>query len=414
MGLLDAATIADPYALYELLRASGPVEAPEIGFWLVARHADCVRVLTDHEAFRSRGSVDHLATLGVEDDGPGPTYEGAEVLAMADPPDHTRQRRVLNRVFSSRRVAVESETMIRGIAHRLIDQLAPALDAGDAVDLVASFADPLPTMVIAEVLGVPADLWPQFKAWSEAVVAPLAGTLSREEVEACAAQVGELAQWFEDDLRRRRDADDPGEGLLAALLTADDPDEAPLSLSELVSVAVQLLEAGNNTTTHVIGTSLWLLLRDDLVRARAGAGADALTAVIDEGLRYESPVQGLFRVASRDAEVGGATIPAGARVLVLFAAANRDEAVFAGADDFDDGRPNLRKHLAFGYGIHRCVGEHLARMEVRVGVEVLLDRYPDLVLAPGHEPGHQAHFILRGLQDLWVRAEPAAPGACDT
>lgn len=401
-SLFDPAVAEHPFPFYAALRREAPVYVvPGLGFLLVSRYAPCVEALRQPEVFSSRFAAAMQARLG----GPQPAlasiqaqgWPPVDTLLTNDPPSHTRYRALVTRAFSARRVA-RMEAAIRALARELA---AGLVGAGD-VDLVERFAVPLPLTIIADQLGVSRDDLPRFKTWSDDSVAPLGQMIGPERELECARSVVEMQHYFAERLAERRVA--PRDDLLSDLVHARVEGERPLETEELLSVIQQLLVAGNETTTHAIAAAVQLLLEHPEQAARLRREPALVPNAVDEVLRLETPVQGMWRVAARDAELAGVAIPAGSFLMLRYAAANRDEAVFADPDRFDVGRENAREHLAFGLGIHFCVGAALARAEAAAAVEALL-ALPDLRLAAGRNDfAHHPSILLRGLRALWVRA----------
>jgi cytochrome P450 len=328
-------------------------------------------------------------------------FPPVNTLLTNDPPAHARYRGLVNKAFSARRVAL-LEPSVRAIAETLVDGFA-----GDGeVELVSQFAVPLPLTVIADALGVPREDMPAFKRWSDDSVAPLGGMISHERELECARSIVEFQRYFEAKLEERRQA--PRDDLLSDLLSARLDGVEPLNTAELLSIIQQLLVAGNETTTNMIASGVLLLLSHPDQRAAVHADPSLVANTVEETLRLESPVQGLFRSAKADTEIGGVPVPAGARLVLMYASGNRDEAAFAEAESFDVCRDNAREHLAFGQGVHYCLGAPLARLEGVIALQTLLTRLPNLRLAPARNDfTHTPSFILRGLKALHLAFDPA-------
>jgi cytochrome P450 len=398
-NLFDPAVAEDPWEFYAALRARAPVYRMPMGIWIVSTHALCVQALRDPEAFSSRfmaalgGALAAAVTSGDAGGLAARAAPPADTLLTNDPPSHTRFRKLVNRAFLPRRVE-KLAASIRELAHGLVDGFA----ARGRLELVREFAVPLPLTVIADQLGVPRAHLPEFKRWSDASVGPLGGLLSREEMIECAKLVVELQDYLAERCEERRRA--PQDDLLSDLVHAHADGEPPLTTPEAVSILQQLLVAGNETTTNLIAAAVQFLLRDPAQLARLRADRSLLPNALEEALRLETPVQGMWRVTTRDVPLGGETIPKGSFVMLRYASANRDETVFPDPDRFDVARPNAREHLSFGLGIHYCVGAALARTEAAIALETLLDRLPGLRLAPGNDFRHQRSMLLRGLERL--------------
>lgn len=358
--LADPAFYAgDPHPLLARLRAEAPLAwNGERGFWAVARHADVLAASTDPARFcSSRGVL--LQDIGAQ----LPEIPGA--LLYVDPPDHTRYRKLVQPGFSPSRLRA-LEPRVRARARQL---LAGVVD-GEPIDLVPTVSVPFPLQIISELLGIPDEEWPRFYAWSEAFIAAADG--AREHDPAVADAITEAITYLLDTIaeRRRRPHDD-----LISFLATVEVDGEQLDQGELQMFLVQLLVAGNETTRNLISAGLvaladhpeqWQALRDD---------RSLVASAVEEMLRWASPVISFVRTATVDTELSGQPIAAGDPLLLLYASANRDEAVFGPtASTFDVARePN--HHVAFGFGTHFCLGALLARIEARILLEELVDRY---------------------------------------
>jgi cytochrome P450 len=354
MSVFPAELRRDPFPTYEQLRAAAPVfHEPRIDAYLLLAHDAVKRALTDHEAFSSAAAA------------PGSTP--AAWLIFQDPPRHATLRALITRAFTPRAVAA-LEPRVRALSAQL---LAPVRSRGE-VDLTLEYAVPLPIMVIADLLGAPGDDWPRLRRWSDAILGlgeTLAGGEAATRAEDAFAAVSDEMAGYLDGLiaaRRARPADD----LLTRLVDAE-VDGDRLTATELLGFFQLLLLAGHETTTNLIGNAVICLLDHPDALARLRAEPRLVTSAIEEVLRFRSPVQAVFRVARRDLTLGAHGVPAGALVLPVIGAANRDPAVFTEPHRFDVARaPN--PHLAFGHGIHFCIGAALARLEAKVALTDLL------------------------------------------
>jgi cytochrome P450/nitrite reductase/ring-hydroxylating ferredoxin subunit len=383
-----------PFPLYAHARDEMPIfYSVRFDLWVVTRYDDIAAILKDPARFSSAQSL--AVDTGVDpqvqavlDTG----YPATPTMVTADPPVHTRFRQLVGKAFTSRQVEL-MEPRMREIAHQLVD----GFYRDGRIDIVRNYAYPFPMEVIAEILGVPSAEMDSFKKWSDDMSARF-GPLPLERQVECARSEVEFQHYFAAALEDRRRQ--PREDLLTELLNARVKGEAPLTMPEMLSVLKQLLIGGNETSTNLIGSMMLLLanhpdqldavLRDRRLEQNA----------VEEALRLDAPVQGLFRSATQDVEIGGVKIPRGAHLELLYASGNRDEARFADADRFDVARHDSSNHMAFGFGIHFCIGAPLARYEGRVALDVLLDRLPNLRLVPGQILEHHPHFFLRGLKHL--------------
>jgi cytochrome P450 len=392
----------DPHPLQARLREEGPVvlvEMPE-GFpaWLVTRYADVRAALADQRLSKDWRKLIPAGGEGPADDSP----EGmlAIHLLNTDPPDHERLRRLVTRAFTTRRVA-DLRPRIAEITASLLDDLAANGDG--EVDLLESFAFPLPVTVISELLGIPASDRDKFRAWSAAVVSSV---VQPDEMQVAAA---EMTAYFSAQVEARRSSPDLYDGphapddLLTALVHARD-DEDQLSNRELISMVFLLLVAGHETTVNLIASGMLALLLDPAAWARLRADRSLLPAAVEEMLRYTSPVNhATFRFTTEPTSLAGVDIPAGQVVVVGLSSANRDGTRFGSPDAFDLDR-DASGHVAFGHGIHYCLGAPLARLEAEIAFGGLLDRFPDMTLAvPSSDLRWRSSTLIRGLETLPVR-----------
>jgi cytochrome P450 len=353
---------------------------------LVGRYDHVLEVLSNPARFPSR----RFKVPGIEGFDP---FGGALTMLTADPPDHTRLRRLVMRAFTPRRVR-ELEPRIRTITSQLLDNI----ERNSSFDAVSALADPLPVTVIAELLGVPAVDHRKFKKWSDEIVA--ADETARGPhipiPESGRQAKAALRAYFEEQISRRRQ--NPGEDLISALVAEQEADS--LTADELMAFVTLLLLAGNETTTNLIGNGLLALCRHPDQLRRLIEEPALMTTAIDEMLRYDGPVQLTLRYPAEVTEIGGAELPAKTVMAVLLAAANRDPAHFANPDSFDISRaPN--EHLALGEGIHFCIGAALAKLEASIAIGTVLERFPGLRLADAQTAlQYKGSIVLRGLSSL--------------
>lgn len=393
--------VQDPYPLYKMLRTNNPVfrvpvgDADSPGVWILTRHRDVQAVLKD-----ARFSVDRRAAAIVDqykDQLPLAAAVGEQgglrSMLLMDAPDHTRVRGLVNKAFTPRRVAA-LRPRIEAIVTAQLDEVK----TGDAFDLIEQLAAPLPAIVIAELLGVPASDHRRFKEWSSTLVSSIGATNPLEGRERFEGALEHLMAYLGGIIAERRKA--PQDDLISAMLEAQEERDA-LTDMELLATSNLLLIAGHETTTNLIGNGMLALLRNPDQFARLRDDRSLLRSAIDEMLRYDSPVQATARVPHEAIELEDATLPARAMVFTAIGAANRDPAVFADPDRLDVGRTD-NHHLSFGFGAHFCLGAPLARLEGEVAFSALLDRFPKLGLA-SDALQYRPNPILRGLVALPVR-----------
>ena len=385
---------ADPYPLYKRLREEDPVHWSEaLDAWVLTRYDDVVAILRDPRfSADRRGARNRYAqeAMAAAEEHGGPLAR-ANTMLTADPPEHTRMRLLISKAFLPR--AVEKlRPHIQDIADELLDA---AQDPG-RLDVLLDFAVPLPMIVIAELMGVPTADRAQFKRWSDDVVATLGGGLGAPEVLERGAQSGrELAEYFREVIadRRREPKDD-----LVSILVAGADEGDVLSEGQLLATCVVALIAGNETTRNLIGNGMLALLRNPDQLQKLWQDPALVESAVEEILRYAGPVQATARVATEDVQIDGQPVKKGQLVFIIVAAANRDPACFPDPEKLDITRRN-NHHVAFGSGIHSCLGQPLARLEARIAFDTLARRIPNPRLAID-EVEWGPSFILRGLKSL--------------
>jgi pimeloyl-[acyl-carrier protein] synthase len=379
--------IEDPYPLYHRLRAEDPVHQSPAGMWVLSRYDDVAVALRDPR-FGRRG-FQELISARFGQAGFGPS------MLLQDPPDHTRLRTLVSKAFTPR--AVEG---LRGQIQQMVDRLLDAVADGGEMDLIADLAYPLPAGVICEMLGVPAGDRDRFRQWSNDIARSFdAIPFPDSEVIARANAAGRaIGAYFQDLVAERRQA--PRADLLSALIAVEEAGDR-LSTEELFATVILLFLAGHETTANLIGNGMLALLRHPTELRRLLQDPALIDTAVEELLRYDSPVQRVSRITNEDVIIGDRLIPTGSMVLALLGAANRDPAHFAEPDRLDLTRPDNR-HVAFGSGIHFCLGAPLARLEGRIAIGSLLRRWPRLALATDQVQWRQT-FTLRGLMALPAR-----------
>ncbi len=373
-----------PYEWYRQTSETQPVYYdPAWDAWHVFRYADVVRILSDHTTFSS--DVSQYSQSENYDNGP----IGSSILRM-DPPRHRQLRSLVTQAFTPRMVA-QMESRIKEITNGLLDQVA----AKGEMDAIRDLAYPLPVTVIAELLGIPAELREDFKRWSDALVAG-DGETTEEEGQALLQEIGGMFGYFTQVLNERRAQ--PQNDLVSALLTAE-VDGEHLSDLELLGFCGLLLVAGNETTTNLIGNLILCLDENPDTVERLRANRALVPGAIEEALRYYAPIKTMTRYTTTETTIGDQRIEAGKLIIPWFSAANRDEAEFPDADRFDIERePN--RHLGFGRGIHFCLGAPLARLEVKTALNTMLDRLPGTWQVPDVPLEPIKRFLVFGTKNL--------------
>ena len=390
--LLEPPYAGNPYALYQRFRAADPVHWDQRGSWVLTRYADVVAALRDARLSAERFSLD---VSGLPEEMQRPVRALARQMLFLDPPDHTRLRTLAAKAFTPRMVE-----MMRLSIQRIVDDLLDAVEPEGSFNVIGELAFPLPAIVIAQMLGVPPEDRLQFAHWTAAFGALLDGALlSAMGLPEALVRVSALMDYFRQIIAERRSA--PRDDLLQALINAEEQGDT-LSEDELLGNCILLLAAGHGTTTHLIGNGLLALLRhpDQLELLRQNPVL--IGPAVLELLRYDSPVQMTGREASADLEIGGKRIYAGQHVMACLGAANRDPQQFPDPDRLDLRRA-AGKHVAFGHGIHYCLGAPLGRLEAEIALSTLLRRFPTLHLEGDADTlTWMGSRIFRGLRALPV------------
>ncbi|WP_404391487.1 cytochrome P450 [Humibacillus xanthopallidus] len=406
--LTDPAFVAGPYPALAQARLKGPVQWHDgLGLWVTTTHAAAGGVLRD----RRLGRIFRPRATGEDDPWTVFDWLHADSILDSEPPKHTRLRRLVAGAFNRGHVE-RLRPRVEQIADDLLTGVEAALDqpgeGGGRVDLIEAYAEPLPVLVICELLGAPATDWKRLRDWSQAIVRMYEVAPTRPAQEEAKRACAEFAAYV-DELAAERAAH-PGDDLLTSLVQERDGGDR-LSRRELVATVVLLLNAGHEASVNGFGNGLGSLLAEpDQLAAVLGAlgdddgdGDKAVALLVEEMLRHDSPLHLFERTATRDVELHGVTIREGQKVAALLGAANRDPAVFDEPDRFRADRdPN--PHLAFGAGIHFCLGAPLARMELQVSVRALLQRLGPLEVV---QAVRRPTFVLRGYESLVVRRVPA-------
>ncbi len=382
----EPAIMADPYPYYRRMRERDPVHwSDTIRAWFLTRHADVVELLRDDRFSADRTRSERFV--------PPPPHRrrAARSMLVVDPPDHTRLRNLVSKAFTPRMVE-QLRPRIESITTEILDRMS----GKEAVDLVADFAYPLPVIVIAEMLGVPAKDRIAFQEWSAILVRGLDPLLTEDEQDVIVEARDSLSRYLRSVLAERRA--ESRRDLMTSLIAAEEHGDF-LSEDELVAMCNLLLVAGHETTVNLLSSGTLALFENPDQRERLQGDRELSARAVEELMRYTSPVQWTSRVAVEEIEMGGRRIQPLQSVIGVLGAANRDPDVFADPDRLDLGRdPNPQ--VGFGRGMHFCLGAPLARLEAEVALPMLLERFPALRLAG--EPTPRPTWVLRGLQHLPV------------
>ncbi len=399
----DPGYLADPYPVFAQLRDEAPVRyEPDLDHWVVTRYEDVRAVLADPATYSARNAVSPLVRF---------TAEQVQLLRAAgfarhilvnlDPPDHARARRTTGHAFVPRRMTGLAP-VIRTLVERHVDRFPP----GGPADVVSGLAYELPAEVLFVLLGIPDEDVARVKGWGEDRMKLIWGRPDPDEQSRLVGSTVDFWRYCQRLVETRQA--NPGDDLPSELL-ADSQSPEPLSPPEVATVVFGLLFAGHETTTNLLGNAVHRLLGIPGLWARLTAEPTLMAAAVEEVLRLDTSVPVWRRVTTRPVELGGESLPAGARLLIGLGSANRDGDVFERPDEVDLERPNAREHLSFGFGIHFCLGATLARMEVRTALEVLAERLPGLRLCDDQELDFRPNLSFRGPTHLLVEWDAAQP-----
>jgi cytochrome P450 len=405
-SLTEPEILAQPHDFYWTLRNDDPVHYDEkLGMWLVSRYEDIVTLLRDPETFSDKQGYEAQYASGffdefkkiLETEGGGFFPD----VIKSDPPEHTRIRKLLDGAFSAHRVKTLEPGITRIIVD-LVEQIGAKAASGEVVDGIKEFAIPLTIAVICEQLGIDQYNGEKISQWSEAVTAQIGRMQNREQMIANAKLICELQNFIIAQMKDREA--NPREDMISDLVHAKLADGTKLTFAEAVSLVRALIIAGNDTTATAIGNLLFILATQEDLAQKLYDNLDDdryLTRFVEELLRFAPPVRGLAKMTTRETELGGTKLPKGAHMLVLYASGNDDESQFECPRSFDLNRGNLGSHVAFGVGIHRCIGASLARMEIKVAVRELVRRLCDFKLAiPAESVQYQPTVATRSIASL--------------
>lgn len=397
----DGQAAADPDPLYERMQREAPIfYSPQLDMWVVSRHADICSVLKDPRRFSSADTFSGGAAF---------TPEALALLATgqpqtrtpinSDPPEHARLRRIVSSALTAKKVEA-LRPLIRSIAADLIDGFAQARRA----DLIAQFTSPFPIRTILRIIGIPHEDMAAIKQWSDDWFALLFAKVPPEEQPQRVQSYLNFQRYCERLIDERRK--NPQDDALSEMLRAGAEDANPLTLAELISlVGGAFIAAGHETTSRMLGNVLNLLLSVPERWQAVQADPAVIPPYLEEALRLDGTVPGMIRTATEEVVVGGVTLPAGARLYLLYASGSQDAARFPSPREFRPDRENLPDHLAFGRGSHYCLGAQLARVQAQVALELLAQRLPGLRLATDSPMPYTSHLTIRGPAELWVEWE---------
>jgi cytochrome P450 len=398
---LDRDVIEDPYPFYRTLLADAPVyRVPGTEVFLVASWALIHEVLKNQRDY----SANLTGILVTGDDGRPALFDLAQfggavdAIANADEPFHAVHRRLVLPQLNSRRVGA-LETQVRDWAREGVE----ALVAAGGGDCVGALANAIPVKVMALLVGLPVEDVDRLLAWAFSGGAILAGTTTLERMAALAAATGEMRAYLQSHFARARSRVAGAERHHVIDELVEGVREGAISEQEAVAIMIVLVGAAGESTSSLVGSAVRILAGDAQRQQRLREHPDGIEAFVEEVVRMESPFRGHYRAVRQETQLGGVTIPADARVLLLWAAANRDPAVFRQPDRFDPGRADIGEHLGFGHGIHFCIGARLARMEARVILDELLQRTSDIRLDESVRVRHVPSIFVRRLDHLHLR-----------
>ena len=397
---LSPEVLSCPHEYNTRLRAEAPVyKCPHSGIYFISDYETSRTVLRDHETFSNRFSVAMRPkavderVLSIQEQG----WPGVDTMLTQDPPAHRRYRGLVNQAFTARRVKTLAPR-IEEICNDLIDTF---IDKGEC-DFVEAFAVQLPVIVIGEQLGVPDEDIHLIKTWSDAFALQLSGQADTEQQVEVATIILAYQKYFAAKLEHRRE--NRRDDIISDVVHARLEGERPLDTAESLSILQQLMVAGNQTTTHAIGEGLLLLAQHPDQRELIQRDPELVDNLVEEVLRLSSPTANMWRVATKDTELQGVDVPDGSMLQVRYSSANRDEAEFENSQAFDVTRENLNRQIAFGHGVHMCIGAALARKEMQIGFRVVLERLTDFeLMIDESELVYPPNVLLRGLAELPVR-----------
>lgn len=394
----DPLDLTNPHPILAEARATMPIfYSPDIGYWVVTRYEDIKAIFRDHETYTAENTITPIvpfsdAVKALLNDG---DYTPQPVLSNNVPPSHTRIRSYVNKLFTPRRMS-SFEGAIRQIANRAIARIIDRKSA----DIVAELTYEYPAYVLFHVLGVPDADVPQVKAWAGNRLKLYYGRPTPDEQIAMAQNLVPFWKYTVNLVGEK--VNHPQDDLTSDLIRLRAGDDSKLTLNEIASCMITLLVAGHETTTAQITNALLHLLRSGDDWTQLSRNPDRIPQAVEELMRYDPSVCAWRRVARKTTRINGVEIPAGANLLLMLNSANRDAAIFPAPERMDLDRTNVKDHLAFGYGIHYCVGAPLARLEMGILLEALAQQLPNLRLVPEQPLDYMPNISFRGPQSLRV------------
>ena len=402
-NFFDPEVVKHPFEFYEKLRAEAPIyQIPGTEMYLVTRYADVKAIARKHKIFSSemnalmQGAEPDPEVMAIMEKG----YPPVATMLTKDAPGHNRYRAIVNPAFAQGRIQKMTEKMAE-----IVNELMDKLPESGYVDFFHEFCVHLPVWVIADALGVPRSDLDKFKYWSDRAVSAISGMASKEDSILNAESQLEFQLYFADMIEHRRN--NPGDDVVSILVNSE-VEEEPLDVAEMLSMIQQILVAGNETTTATLAAGMVHLIQRPDVLERLRKEPDLIPIFVEEILRLETPSAGMWRFVLEDTEINGVKMAKGATAMIRWASGNRDEEIFEDGDNIDLDRTNTDKHMAFGYGIHACLGVHLSRQELNVAFGIIINRMKSWKLAEDHqELIYVPSVLLRGLGELHLEIEKA-------
>ena len=406
----DPVFLQDPHPFYARLRREAPVFRDEkMGVVFVNTYDLVKKVCAQPKLFSNKFGVQLRSGAATEQDPEEVDIQKEgwivkDTMLTADPPEHTRYRKLCMKAFSYKRVLQMSQYV-----ETLINQLIDELPESGKLEFKSGFANKLPMFVIADALGVPREKFDQFEEWSNAFIVQLSGIAEKPQRLWAARKVVEFQKYFVEVIKEKRA--NPTEDVISDLVHADlseEGDNRKMEYEELLSILQQLLVAGNETTAHTLTAGLYYLLQNPEQMSALKEDPSLVNNFVEETLRYLSPTNNMWRVATEDTEIEGVKIKKNELLLVRFGSSNRDEEKFDNPDDFDIIRENAKEHMAFGAGIHTCIGAQLARKELQTAFPILLSRLKNIKLDTSQgDLVYLPSVLLRGVLELHIEYEKA-------